>query len=354
MIVPASSGFHLLGADEIPGVVLPKYRVLDRPHQAGVKTDPVQFFARAEVGAVRFFAWAELSAVRFFAWAELSAVRFFARAKLSAVQRLAHLVEEKAVISKQFIAAVSPQRATPVVPQDQGIVLRRIIACAVIDEFSERLSFPHVRGPAGLRGDPHSFSPREVQDIIRVIRNIADPAPAAAGVKEQVCSLVVKARVPHLLDVRSRRAEAALQIGADDVDHDGVFFDFGGGGEGGLHHRIGSRIGSSDARAADKRPENIGIGICCFLSRPRTHSPVKIVLLFTKYDQCMLFICNACSGSRSPFCSRFKRQVCALCGRVCSLRTRVCCLRQACFILCRVRGSHLVILVLTRRRDTSC
>ena len=124
MVIPAPARFQFLGADQVLRVVLPQGRILQGSHQARVKTDPVQFFALAE---------------------------------LRSVHGSAQFVQKQTVVTEQLIASVAPQRSAAVVPQDQRVVLRRVIARAVVDELRQRLRRAHVGGYVGLCGDPLVF-----------------------------------------------------------------------------------------------------------------------------------------------------------------------------------------------------
>ena len=126
-IVPASAGLKLLRPHQVIGVVLPQPCALQASHKAGVKSHPVEPEALLSVLLL---------------------------SEHGRIHGAAQFFQEKAVIFKQLIAPVSPQRSAPVVPQDQSVVLRRIILRAVIHKLRQRLRDSHVRALIRMGDDP--------------------------------------------------------------------------------------------------------------------------------------------------------------------------------------------------------
>ena len=72
-------------------------------------------------------------------------LRVSPRAESSPVHSAAQLLQKKAVILEQLIASISPEGAAPVIPQDQAVMVRRIVFRAVVHKCGQCLRDSHIR-----------------------------------------------------------------------------------------------------------------------------------------------------------------------------------------------------------------
>ena len=215
-IVPSPPGLQFLRPHQEIGVAAPQLRVLQRSHKTGIKADPVQFPAASAPGSIGRFIVTR------------SAVCVLARSAVSKdgpVHGAAQFFQQKAVIFEEFIAPVSPERTAAVIPQDQAVVLRRIVFRTVIDKLRERPGRPHIRADFSPRDDPVRILRGHIQHIVARAGNIAHPAPAAARIHKKIRLLKVQPCLFHFRHIVGGGPVAALQIGSHYVDHHGVVFD---------------------------------------------------------------------------------------------------------------------------------
>ena len=131
-VIPAAAGLQLFRADHIVRVILPEVGRLDIAHQARVEADPVQFPSGGGGCA----------------------------AENGLVHRAPQLLQDQAVIAKELIAPVSPQRTAAMVPQYKSVVFCRIIVRAIVDECRQCPGRSHIRDFLRLRGDQEPVAGR--------------------------------------------------------------------------------------------------------------------------------------------------------------------------------------------------
>ena len=161
-IVPAAGRFQFFRRDHIICITAPEFGVLDRSHQAGVKADPVQMGVPAIGERRRVHGGADLS-------------------------------ELQAVIAEKFIDAKSIDRTVAMIPEDQAVMLCRVIGCSDLQELCQGLRGTHVGVSVCSTYDPVIFSPGQIQHAVAVTGDIAEPFACAACIDDHVVLLKINA-----------------------------------------------------------------------------------------------------------------------------------------------------------------
>ena len=108
------------------------------------------------------------------------------------------------------------------IPQNQGVVLRRIILVAEIQKLCQGLRLAHVGISLCPGDDPFAALFGHVQNGVAVTGNVRDPSHASARVNHYIVVVIRQVRLVDLRNILGGVAIAALQVGADHVDHYGV------------------------------------------------------------------------------------------------------------------------------------
>ena len=174
-------------------------------------------------------------------------------------------------------------------------MLCRIILSAVVDEFRQCFRSPHIRRFTGPGRDSCTRIPGEIQYVVGIVWDIADPAVAASCIKEQVVPVVVQTGLRHFIDVLCGRAVSALQVRSYNIDHHCIVF-------GPVLFRFGLLRNCAVLLLRGIRIEFIGVRIRLFLRLPVLDSPVIILFLVPADDlkgglagviACPLFLCGS-------------------------------------------------------------
>ena len=161
-IVPAAGRFQFFRRDHIICITAPEFGVLDRSHQAGVKADPVQMGVPAIGERRRVHGGADLS-------------------------------ELQAVIAEKFIYTKAVDGSVAMIPEDQAVMLCRVIGCSDLQELCQGLRGTHVGVSVCSTYDPVIFSPGQIQHAVAVTGDIAEPFACAACIDDHVVLLKINA-----------------------------------------------------------------------------------------------------------------------------------------------------------------
>ena len=149
-IVPPVPGLHFFRTYIIVRIILPDRHALQASHQASIKAYEIQLLPA------------------------LSAM------KRGGIHRCLHLVQKQRVRIVELIASVAPERSSAVVPQNERIVISRIILPAEVQKRRQRLRIPHVGISLCLSDNSVRPRARHIQHAIVIAGHTADPPAAPA------------------------------------------------------------------------------------------------------------------------------------------------------------------------------
>ena len=195
MIIPAVSRFQFFRSRHIGGIRGPEPGIFQTAHQAGVKADKGKLLLPGED-------------------------RLF--------HGLPHLLQQQGILIKQLIAAIAPDRACSVVPEEEDILVRRIIISTEIHKTDQGGGVAHIGIPLCFRHDPVLLScPGHIQYTVGGAGDAAVPFLGAARADNDIGPVIIHTRFHDLPQVPGTGTETGLQVGADHIDHDSKVF--GGG-----------------------------------------------------------------------------------------------------------------------------
>ena len=184
-VVPAAGRFLGLGGDHIVRVGRQLSSHLHGAHQAGVEADPVQLPRSERAGG----------------------------------QRLGQLLQAQMIAAEQLVPADPLHGPAAVVPQDQGVALRRTGLDRVLQEGGKSFPLPHVPAAESFQNPLPAAADFGDDRFLR--RAAVVPEAGSAGVDQHRSGAAVEAGLCHLPKIRGCGAVLALQIAAAHVDHDG-------------------------------------------------------------------------------------------------------------------------------------
>ena len=144
--------------------------------------------------------------------------------KRRGIHRGPHLVQKQRVRIVQLVAPTAPKGAASVIPQNERIVISRIILPAEIQERRQRLRISHVGIPVRLGDDPVRALARHVQHAIVVAGHTAYPPGAPAREDHHIETVKIKRRRVDLINIIRSTSQLALQVRTDHIDHDRICF----------------------------------------------------------------------------------------------------------------------------------
>ena len=112
--------------------------------------------------------------------------------------------------------------AVAVIPENQAVMLCRIIGRCDLQKFRQRLGRSHIGAAVRHAHQPSVTAFGQIQQAVTVTGNIGRPFAGAACIDDHVVLLKVDAGGLDLFQIVGGRLPFCLQVGSDHINHDGI------------------------------------------------------------------------------------------------------------------------------------
>ena len=110
--------------------------------------------------------------------------------------------------------------AVAVIPEDQAVMLCRIIGRCDLQKFRQRLGRSHIGAAVRHAHQPSVTAFGQIQQAVTVTGNIGSPFAGPACIDDHVILLKVDAGGQDFFQIVGGCLPFCLQVGSDHIDHD--------------------------------------------------------------------------------------------------------------------------------------